>query len=92
MTKIPYDPDRFIASKDPLERRRLACHCPLAAASITAAGTGVPPLWCDCSAGFEKFLLDVVFGVETRAEVLESVLAGSERCRFAIGIPPGIGA
>ena len=90
MTKIPYDPDRFLGSGDPLERRRLACHCPLAASSITETGAGVPSLWCSCSAGFEKFLLDVVFGEETRAEVLESVLGGDERCRFAVTIPPGL--
>jgi hypothetical protein len=90
MTKIPYDPDRFLGSGDPLERRRLACHCPLAASSITESGAGVPSPWCSCSAGFEKFLLDVAFGEETRAEVLESVLGGSERCRFAVTIPPGL--
>lgn len=90
MTKIPYDPDRFLASRDPLERRRLACHCPLAASSITETGAGVPPLWCSCSAGFEKFYLDVVFGEETEAEVLESVLAGDDRCRFAVAIPQGL--
>jgi len=87
ITKIPYDPDRFIASKDPLERRRLACHCPLAASSITAEGAGVPSSWCACSAGYEKFRFDVIFGEETEATVLASVLAGDELCRFAVKIP-----
>lgn len=86
-TKIPYDPDRYLVTDDPVEKRRLACHCPLAAASISAAGAGVPATWCSCSAGFEKFLYDVVFGEETEAEVLESVLAGDGRCRFAIKLP-----
>jgi len=90
MTKIPYDPDRFLGSRDRLERRRLACHCPLAASSITESHAGVASLWCSCSAGYEKFLLDVAFGEETRAEVLESVLGGDERCRFAVAIPPGL--
>jgi len=86
-TKIPYDPDRFLASRDPLEKRRLACHCPLAASSITETGAGVPAAWCACSAGYEKFLFDTVFGEETEAEVTESVLAGDPRCRFKIRIP-----
>lgn len=90
MTKIPYDPDRFLGSSDPIERRRLACHCPLAASSITESGAAVPSLWCSCSAGYEKFLLDVVFGEETGAEVLESALGGDERCRFAVTIPAGL--
>ncbi len=89
-TKIPYDPDRFLASKDPLEKRRLACHCPLAASSITGTGAGVPAAWCACSAGYEKFLFDTVFGEETEAEVTESVLAGDPRCRFRIRIPDSV--
>jgi len=87
-TKIPYDPDRYIMATDPLERRRLACHCPLAASSITAEGSGVPPLWCSCSAGYEKFLFDVVFAADTHTRVLKSALAGDELCRFAIELPP----
>jgi hypothetical protein len=86
-TKIPYDPDRYLSSKDPLERRRLACHCPLAASSIKAEGAGVPASWCACSAGYEKALFDAVFGEETEVRVLESVLGGAERCRFAVRIP-----
>jgi hypothetical protein len=86
-TKIPYDPDRYIQSGDPLERRRLACHCPLAAASIRSEGAGVPALWCSCSAGYEKFLFDVVFAADTKTRVLKSVLAGDELCRFAIELP-----
>jgi hypothetical protein len=86
-TKIPYDPDRYIQSGDPLERRRLACHCPLAASSIRSDGAGVPALWCSCSAGYEKFLFDVVFAADTKTRVVKSVLAGDELCRFAIELP-----
>jgi hypothetical protein len=84
VTKIPYDPDRYLLTDDPVEKRRLTCHCPLAASTISATGADVPATWCACSAGYEKFLFDVVFGEETEAEVLESVLAGDERCRFSI--------
>ncbi|MFH2115430.1 MAG: hypothetical protein ABIJ86_13075 [Spirochaetota bacterium] len=90
VTKIPYDPDRYLGSSDPLERRRLACHCPLAASSISANGAGVPAIWCNCSAGFEKFMFDVVFGQEVKAKVLESVLAGDGRCRFENTVPASI--
>jgi hypothetical protein len=87
VTKIPYDPDTYLKSSDPLEKRRLACHCPLAASSITRTGAGVPAAWCACSAGFVKFMFDVVFGQETQARVVSSVLAGDDTCRFAIRIP-----
>ena len=92
VTKIPCDPDRFLRTDDPIEKRRLACHCPLAASSISAMGGDVPAIWCSCSAGYEKFLFDVVFGEETEAEVLESVLAGDGRCRFSIKMPASVAA
>jgi hypothetical protein len=92
VTKIPYDPDRYLVTDDPVERRRLACHCPLAASTISATGADVPAIWCACSAGYEKFLFDVVFGEETEAEVIESVLVGDERCRFAVKIPASAAA
>ena len=89
-TKIPYDPDRFLATSDPVEKRRLSCHCPFVASTIDADGAAVPALWCSCSAGYEKFRFDVVFGEETECEVLESVIAGDDRCRFAIRIPASL--
>jgi hypothetical protein len=90
LTKIPYDPDRFLVTDDLLEKRRLACHCPLAASAIGEGGSLVPASWCSCSAGYEKYLFDVVFGGETECEVLESVLGGSGRCRFAVRIPEAL--
>jgi len=87
MTKIPYAPKDWLVERDPVRRRYLACHCPLARESIISGKDRVPGTWCYCSAGFEKFLFDNVFGEEVEAEVLESVLAGDGRCRFAITIP-----
>jgi len=87
MTKIPYSPKDWLVENDPVRKRYLACHCPLARESIVSGKDRVPGTWCYCSAGFEKLLLDTVFGEETEAEVLESVLAGDDRCRFAITIP-----
>lgn len=89
-TKIPYDPDRYLRTDNRLEKRHLACHCPLAASAITESGSGVPAPWCSCSAGYEKFRFDTVFGVETKATVVNSVLAGDTICRYAVQVPPQI--
>jgi hypothetical protein len=62
----------------------------LAASAIVEGGAGVPAAWCACSAGYEKFIFDVVFGEETEATVLESVLDGGERCRYAIAVPGSV--
>jgi hypothetical protein len=91
VTKIPYNPDKYLTETDPLMRRYLACHCPLAASTILKEGTKVSPTWCYCSAGFEKTLFDNAFGESLEVEVLESVLDGSERCRFAIKLPESVG-
>ncbi|MCX6086088.1 MAG: hypothetical protein NTX94_06605 [Caldiserica bacterium] len=55
--------------------------------SIVSGKPGVSPLFCYCSAGFEKLPFDVIFGEPVKVEVIESALGGSNRCRFAITIP-----
>lgn len=87
LTKIPYDPVGWLRESDPLRKRYLACHCPLARASLQKDGDEVPPVWCDCSAGYAKLRFDVIYAQEVEAEVLQNVLEGSDRCRFAVTIP-----
>jgi hypothetical protein len=86
-TKIPYAPDEWLRETDPARKRYLACHCPLARESIPGPGPRVPAIFCNCSAGFEKLPFGAAFGVEPDVEVLESLLAGNDRCRFSIAIP-----
>jgi hypothetical protein len=88
MTKIPYNPDAYLKSDDPIERRYLACHCPLAREAIRM-NTVVDSRWCYCSAGFEKFPFEVIFDQPLNVKVLESVLGGAERCRFEVRLPDG---
>jgi hypothetical protein len=88
-TKIPYDPDAFLGETDPLMKRYYACHCTLARATILTGEPEIDPEWCYCSAGYGKTPYDVIFGVETEVEMLENVLAGDPRCRFAVKIPEG---
>lgn len=87
MTKIPYNPEQFFAENDTLMKRYYTCHCPLAREAILQKGVQVPKTWCYCSGGFEKFFLEAVLNQELEVEVLESVLAGDDRCRFAIKLP-----
>jgi len=86
-TKVPYSA-RGLDEPDPTMKRYYLCHCPLARESILA-GTPVDPLFCYCSGGFGKVPFDVIFGEPVEVRLLESVLAGDMRCRFAILIPPG---
>lgn len=88
-TKIPYAPDEWLRETESARKRYLACHCPLARESLSGSGPRVPAIFCNCSAGFEKLPFGAAFGVEPEVEVLESVLAGDDRCRFSIVIPEG---
>jgi hypothetical protein len=87
VTKIPFDPQAYLRETDPTRKRFDACHCPLARTSIISGRPAVSPLFCYCSAGFEKLPFDVIFGEPVKVEVLESALGSSDRCRFAITIP-----
>lgn len=86
VTKIPYDPDGWLAETDPERRRYLACHCPMARASLLS-GDPVNPVWCYCSAGFEKLIFDTLFDRDVEVEVTETVLGGDHRCRFTVTVP-----
>ena len=87
ITKFPYAPKDWLAETDPVMKRYYGCHCPLARAAIIEGKPVIPLDWCYCSGGFAKLKFDVVFGEPTEVEVLESVLAGDDRCRFRVKIP-----
>jgi hypothetical protein len=86
-TKFPYSPKEYLEEKDPLLKRYYMCHCPLAREAVLTGTPEIPVEWCYCSAGYGKLRYDVAFGVETEAEVLQSVFDGSDTCRFRIRIP-----
>lgn len=87
VTKIPYAPKDWLTEDDPLRKRYLACHCPLAREAILMEDSDIPMDWCYCSGGFQKRMFDVLFNEFTEVEVLQSVLAGDDRCRFRIRLP-----
>ena len=73
--------------EDPQKKRYLACHCPWARESLNREDVDVPPVFCNCSAGFHKKYWEVVLDQPLKAEVIETVLSGAEVCRFAIYLP-----
>lgn len=87
--KVPFDPKHFYGEKDPRMRRYYYCHCPLVRSSITEGRPKVSSSFCNCSAGFAKLPWDVIFGEETEAKVLRSVLDGDEKCLISVRIPDG---
>jgi hypothetical protein len=87
--KIPYAPKQFFKEKDPIKRKYYACHCQLVRTAFRNGKPNIPPTFCYCSAGYEKLHFDVIFGEPVEVELLETLLKGDPRCRFAIKIPKG---
>lgn len=85
-TKIPYDPDRYLKTTDPQEKRYLACHCPFVREAIRATTPKISDQWCSCSAGFSKHPYEVILGRPLEVETVASVLKGDDICRFRIFI------
>ncbi len=85
-TKIPFLTKEYLTETDPTLRRYAYCHCPWAREAIRS-GEKVAPIFCNCSAGFHKKPWEAALGQRIQVDVLESVLAGADRCRFAIHLP-----
>lgn len=86
LKKIPYNIDAFLKESDPLQKRYLSCHCPFAREAILNQKADISPLWCYCSAGFEKHPFEAVLKQPLKIRVLQSVLNGDDVCRFAISL------
>lgn len=84
ITKIPYDPARYLAETDETMRRYYACHCPFVREAILRGEPEISGNWCYCSGGFVKYPYEIILGRELRVELLQSVLRGDPVCRFAI--------
>jgi hypothetical protein len=89
VVKIPYMAIEYLRANDSKMRRYYFCHCPWARETILS-GKELDPEFCNCSAGYTKKPLDVAFDADLEIEVLESVLAGGDRCRFALKLPKGL--
>jgi hypothetical protein len=85
-TKIPFLTEDFLHTDDPTLKRFYYCHCPWARYAVKN-GEQVAPIFCNCSAGFHKKPWEAALGQKVQVDVLESVLQGDMRCRFAIHLP-----
>jgi hypothetical protein len=86
VTKIPYDPEKFLQESDPTLKRYYACHCPFAREAILNRDIRISSNWCYCSAGYAKYPYEIIFGRELKVEMLASALKGDLVCRFAIDL------
>lgn len=88
-TKIPFLTSEYLAESDPVLKRYYYCHCPWAREAVKS-GEKVAPIFCNCSAGFHKKPWEGALGQKIQVDVLESVVKGDDRCRFAIQLPENL--
>ena len=86
-TKIPHQAKEYLAETDDNKKRHFYCHCPWVKESLKAGKSNISPIFCNCSAAFHKKPWEVIFGQTLQADVLQTVLNGDLRCRFAIHLP-----
>lgn len=89
-TKIPHQAKEYLAETDADKKRYHYCHCPWVKESLKAGRSNISPTFCNCSAAFHKRSWEVIYGQTLQADVLETVLNGSLRCRFAIHLPEAV--
>ncbi len=82
VTKIPYDTKAYLEAKTNDMKKYYGCHCPFAREAIGR----VPALFCHCSGGFAKYPFEVVLGQTLPVTCLETILGGSDICRFEIDL------
>ncbi len=87
-TKIPKSGylQEYFQSDDPLEKRRLYCHCPRVREEV-GSDPALPLEYCYCGAGFYRGIWEEILGEAVRVEVLESVMTGGDVCRIAVHLP-----
>lgn len=86
-TKIPHQAKEYLAETDEAKKRYYYCHCPWVKESLRQGRSNIPTVFCNCSAAFMKRPWEVIYGRRLQADVLETVLQGDLRCRFAIHLP-----
>ena len=89
-SKIPHQAKEYLAETEEDKKRYHYCHCPWVKESLKTGRSDISPTFCNCSAAFHKRSWEVIFGQTLQADVLESVLQGDLRCRFAIHLPEAV--
>jgi hypothetical protein len=86
ITKIPYDTSNYLNAENDTLKKYYGCHCPFAREAIIDKSSDIDEKFCYCSAGFAKFPFEVILGQKLPIKVIESILGGSDICRFEIDL------
>lgn len=82
MSKVPFSPQMHKNAKTKREKQLAYCHCPWIKAAI-ASDEKVTPLFCYCSASWNKQLLEGVLDIKVKSELVNCLLKGDDCCTHA---------
>ncbi len=89
VTKIPKCGNlrQYMNENDPEKRRQLYCHCPMVRQAVQLE-IELPISYCLCGAGYYMQIWETILERKVRVEVIKSVCSGSDKCSFAVHLPP----
>jgi effector-binding domain-containing protein len=83
----PWNREAYDRATDPVEKRYYGCFCSLVK-EVIRTGEELSPSFCNCSAGWYVQMWETILGRSPiRVDLVESILRGDDRCRFAIHLP-----
>jgi hypothetical protein len=83
----PARQEAYDQATDPVEKRYMACFCPLVRDAIRSGKT-VSRTFCHCSGGWYVQEWEIVFGRKPEVRLVRTMLEGADSCLFAVKIPP----
>jgi len=86
VTKVPYNPEAHQNATNEHEKRLAYCHCPWVRATIQAQEE-ISPIFCYCSAAWDKQLWEGILKKPVQVEVVKSLVQGDDRCTHGIHLP-----
>jgi hypothetical protein len=88
--KIPHMAKEYLAEPDEQKKKYFYCHCPWVKEALLESEQPIPPVFCNCSAGYYKAYWEIVLDQPIEVDVVESILDGGDVCTFAVHLPKDI--
>ena len=88
--KIPHMAKEYVVEPDTHKKKYYYCHCPWVKEALLESEQPVPPVFCNCSAGYYKAYWEIVLDRPVEVTVVKSILSGDSICEFAVHLPDEI--
>ncbi|MFX0085922.1 MAG: hypothetical protein ACFFAU_09620 [Candidatus Hodarchaeota archaeon] len=88
--KTPYMIKQYLNETIEKKKQYFYCHCPWIREAFIKNDEPIPPIFCNCSAGYFKNYWEAVLNQPVKVELLSSVLNSDENCKFVLHLPQAI--